>query len=236
MMFVRRFRPQHEGPGQQDRQVVEQRWEAMQTRTHRMLGDIDYYVRQPLTWRDGTVMVAAGMRGAVTLAAAQTLPLQTPYRSSIILVAFAVAVLSLMIQGSILGPLVRWIKPSVPDPEDLRRQRQALSEALAGVEVERREEEGPLEHKLRTLVARRDLLLDLGDEGYYDPECTASVIASIDASELGLRLQVEQVDLLMPEERRTSGAKAREQARAQEQTRMQIETQTEADQRLVEED
>ena len=38
-------------------------------------------------WREGVVFVWAGMRGAVTLAAAQTLPLDTPNRSLLVLIA-----------------------------------------------------------------------------------------------------------------------------------------------------
>ena len=194
-----KWREARDGAQEGAEQAAEQRWNVIESRTRRLLGDIDYYVRQPLSWRDGTVMVAAGMRGAVTLAAAQTLPLETPFRSSIILVAFAVAVLSLMLQGGLLAPLVKWVRPTVPDPDELRRQRESLSEALAELDVPRKEDEGPLEYKLRSVVARRDLLLDLEDEGYYDPECTASVIATMDASELGLRLQLEQVDVLVHE-------------------------------------
>ena len=36
--------------------------------------DLDYYQASPLGWKHGTVIVWAGMRGVVTLAAAQTLP------------------------------------------------------------------------------------------------------------------------------------------------------------------
>ena len=47
------------------------------------------------------------MRGAVTVAAAQTLPPETPGRSLLVLVAFLVAVGSLLLQGGTLGRLVR---------------------------------------------------------------------------------------------------------------------------------
>ncbi len=52
-------------------------------------------------------MVWAGMRGAVTLAAAQSLPADTPQRSLLVLIAFVVAAGTLMVQGSTLGWLVR---------------------------------------------------------------------------------------------------------------------------------
>ncbi len=47
------------------------------------------------------------MRGAVTLAAAQSLPADTPQRSLLVLIAFVVAAGTLMVQGSTLGWLVR---------------------------------------------------------------------------------------------------------------------------------
>ncbi|MFD0994494.1 hypothetical protein [Pseudoclavibacter chungangensis] len=36
------------------------------------------------------------------------------------------------------------------------------------------------------------MLLDLQEGGYYDVKCTRSVLAAMDALELGLRLQLEQ--------------------------------------------
>lgn len=73
----------------------------------RMRADIDYFDGSPLTWKHNTIIVWAGMRGAVTLAAAQTLPENTPERSLLIFVAFLVAAGSLMIQGLTLPLLAR---------------------------------------------------------------------------------------------------------------------------------
>jgi len=74
-------------------------------RLGRMRADIEYYDASPLTWKDSTVIVWAGMRGVVTLAAAQTLPRDTPERDLLVFVAFLVAAGSLLIQGLSL-PLV----------------------------------------------------------------------------------------------------------------------------------
>lgn len=198
-------------------EAAESRWNAVERRTRKVINDLDYYVRQPLTWRDGTVMVAAGMRGAVTLAAAQTLPLNTPLRSTLILIAFSVAVLSLALQGGTLAPLVRWVKPSVPDPEELRLQRQALSDALTEVTPERRDDESAIDHKLRVIVERREALLDLQDEGLYDAECTASIMVSMDASEMGLRIrQGEETDLATQEGLTQTQARAQADADARQ--------------------
>jgi len=73
----------------------------------RRLADIDYLAAQAFGWREGVVLVWAGMRGAVTLAAAQSLPADTPQRSLLVLIAFVVAAGTLMVQGSTLSWLVR---------------------------------------------------------------------------------------------------------------------------------
>ncbi|KAA9159264.1 sodium:proton antiporter, partial [Microbacterium lushaniae] len=79
----------------------------MRRRVTRLMRDMDYYRDSPLGWRHGTVIVWAGMRGVVTLAAAQTLPRETPDRALLIFIAFLVAVLSLTLQGLTLPWLVR---------------------------------------------------------------------------------------------------------------------------------
>lgn len=73
----------------------------------RRIADFDYILQERWHARDGAMLVWAGMRGAVTVAAAQTLPADTPQRSLLILVAFFVAVGSLLLQGGTLGWLVR---------------------------------------------------------------------------------------------------------------------------------
>lgn len=108
-------------------------------RLRRSVADIDYFLAAPLGWREGTIVVWAGMRGAVTLAAAQTLPTTTPGRPLLVLVAFLVAASSLLIQGGTLGWLVRTVKPARPDPaaeaEERRRMRALLRDAAASVDA-----------------------------------------------------------------------------------------------------
>lgn len=67
------------------------------------VADLDYLAAEQLGWRDGVMLVWAGMRGAVTVAAAQTLPEDTPQRSLVVLVATLVAVGTLLVQGSSLS-------------------------------------------------------------------------------------------------------------------------------------
>jgi monovalent cation/hydrogen antiporter len=71
-----------------------------------------------LTWKHSVVISWTGMRGVVTLAAAGGVPLRTadgspfPGRASIQFIAFVVAVGTLLIQGSTLPGLVRWLNIS----------------------------------------------------------------------------------------------------------------------------
>lgn len=76
-------------------------------RMTRARADLDYYEASPLGWRHGSLIVWAGMRGAVTVAAAQTLPRDTDSRATLLLVAFFVAAGTLLIQGGTLGWVAR---------------------------------------------------------------------------------------------------------------------------------
>ncbi|CAN5157590.1 Na+/H+ antiporter [soil metagenome] len=55
----------------------------------------------------GIVLSWSGMRGVVTLAAAQSLPESTPYRPQLILIAFTVAIVTLIVQGATLPFVIR---------------------------------------------------------------------------------------------------------------------------------
>ncbi|AUH70487.1 MULTISPECIES: cation:proton antiporter [Gordonia] len=106
-----------------------------QRRIDRRLADIEYYRTESIGFREGHVVVWAGMRGVVTLAAAQTLPADTPYRSLLVLVAFVVATGSLMIQGSTLGAFIKWMR--LPDHRaDAARELQRLNREMASISVE----------------------------------------------------------------------------------------------------
>jgi len=90
---------------------VERNMEGFVRRIARGLADLDYFLRQPLGWRDGVLVIWAGMRGAITVAAAQTLPEDTPLRSMVVLIAFGVALGSLLLQGGTMLPLLRALTP-----------------------------------------------------------------------------------------------------------------------------
>ena len=85
------------------------------------------------------VVAWSGMRGAVSLAAALALPLETdsgapfPHRDLIIFLTFAVIFATLVLQGLTLGPLIRRlgiIEDGSPDHEELRARLVAATAAL----------------------------------------------------------------------------------------------------------
>lgn len=86
------------------------RLDAIRARLARMMADLDYYQATPLGWRHGSIIVWAGMRGVVTLAAAQTLPRDAPERPTLVFIAFLVAAGSLFFQSMTLPVLVRWLR------------------------------------------------------------------------------------------------------------------------------
>jgi CPA1 family monovalent cation:H+ antiporter len=62
--------------------------------------DIQKQREAGLDWRGGVILSWSGMRGVVTLAAAQTLPRDVPYGPQLILIAFTVAIVTLLVQGA----------------------------------------------------------------------------------------------------------------------------------------
>lgn len=110
------------------------RLERIQGTLRRRTADIDYDLARPLGWREGTLLVWAGMRGVVTLAAAQTLPASTPGRSFLILVAFGVAFGTLLVQGSTLPWVTRRLgltgQDTAGDLPALRRETERAARAF----------------------------------------------------------------------------------------------------------
>jgi len=145
--------------------------ERNRARVRQVLADADFVASQPLGARHGVLLVWAGMRGAITLAAAQTLPADMPYRSLLVLVAFLVAAGSLLLQGATLPRLVRWLGFPPPDPARREREQSALAAALedAGLRAlanpELRQADGT-PYDPETLERLRAKILDV----FRDPE------------------------------------------------------------------
>lgn len=196
------------------RRVSPQQVERFQTRLRRQIADIDYFLAEPLGWREGVVVVWSGMRGVVTLAAAQTLPETMPSRSLLILVAFLVAVVSLLLQGGTLPWLIRMLKPASEDMHAANEERaqlmhlldqtalQTLEDAGVGEKVQRLrerllQEDKHLEtemHKLkdlrlRVIKAQREVLLDARDNGEYSAAMLSAVLDNLDADQISLEMK-----------------------------------------------
>lgn len=109
----------------------------IRARVSRGLNDLDYYQASPLGWKHGTIIVWAGMRGVVTLAAAQTLPTVTPARELLILIAFLVALISLLLQGLSLPPVIRMLRiPAVSDETLMIEEQKELDAQLRAAALE----------------------------------------------------------------------------------------------------
>lgn len=160
------------------------------SRVRSSLADLDYLQAMPLTWRDGIVLVWAGMRGAVTVAAAQSLPEDTPNRALLVLIAFFVAGGSLLLQGGTLRWVIAWVKPTPPPSDsEIAAQRDQLKTLLRGAARHAgvAKGAGPTE-KLTVLRAQRRALLRARDEGLYDADLLSDALQVLDARTITLEL------------------------------------------------
>ncbi|AYG04804.1 cation:proton antiporter [Gryllotalpicola protaetiae] len=188
------------------RPASERQFERVGRRITQMLADIDYFRRQPLGWREGTVVVWAGMRGAVTVAAAQSLPDGTPMRSMLVLIAFTVAALSLLVQGGTVGWLLKWLAPKVDaatQKEQADAERKSIfdilrtsAESVPGLpklegEPDAARFDAARTHRLAVITAQRAALLDARDSGTFDADLLASALTNLDATEISIELRSE---------------------------------------------
>ena len=136
-MDTRRLRPPPTFRGvdpEELAQVTEARVGRLRVHLQRRLADLDYLAAEQLGWREGVLVVWAGMRGAVTLAAAQSLPAGTTQRPLLVLIAFVVAAGTLIVQGGSLPFLARRLGltgASLADPETWAALRAELGAAAA---------------------------------------------------------------------------------------------------------
>ncbi len=89
------------------------------------------------TWRGRVVAGWAGMRGAVSLAAALALPTDFPARDELLFITFAVIFVTLVVQGLTLPALIRWSgehDDGSDEREELLARRRATEAALERIE------------------------------------------------------------------------------------------------------
>ena len=191
------------GPGA-NRQLTAADVGRFATRLRRTIADIDYFKAAPLGWREGSIVVWAGMRGAVTVAAAQTLPHDgTPSRSLLVLIAFIVAAASLLIQGGTLGWVVRLVKPA-PVDEELEREEEIRLMTLLRDAAETVPLTAPLERtpeaflaqkkaRLDRIQAQRSALLDARDDGAFSADLLLNALNNLDADQISIELKGDPV-------------------------------------------
>ena len=134
--------------------VVRLLWVPVATVVPRLLSP-ELRIRDPMPPARAVLLVSwTSMRGIVSLASALALPLVLndgrpfPYRAEIILVTMCVIVVTLVVQGLTLAPLIRWLE--FP-PETVHHEEEAHARSEA----------------LRNALERLD---DLADESWVSPE------------------------------------------------------------------
>ena len=129
-------------------------------------------------WRFRMVGAWAGMRGAVSLAAALALPGNFEQRDLLIFLTFAVIFVTLVLQGLTLPPLIRWLgvidDGTEEEREELKARLVATKAALARIEELRAEDwtrddtlermQRMYEYRKRRLAARAGKIEDDGFE------------------------------------------------------------------------
>ncbi|MGY0388276.1 cation:proton antiporter [Nocardioides sp. WG-D5] len=115
---------------------------AARRRLARGRADIDFEEREPITKRGFLTIGWAGMRGVVTVAAAQTIPAGTSHRATVVLAAFLVALITLVLFGLTLPALIRRLRFS---PESAKDRHNAFRSLLQQVGASAVDTLGPLE-------------------------------------------------------------------------------------------
>lgn len=98
--------------------------------------DLDYFENEPLGPREGSVIVWAGMRGAITLAAAQTISTHAPMRALLLSIALFIAAGALIIQGLTLPGLIRIVKPQMASSDISEEERAKLLKVMGSALVD----------------------------------------------------------------------------------------------------
>ena len=104
----------HDARGPEATATQQLRLQRAEHRAKRRAADLAHAREQGLGWRGGFIVGWSGMRGVVTLAAAQSIPNEVPFRSQIVLIAFLVAVATLLLHGLTLPAVIRRLRPHGP--------------------------------------------------------------------------------------------------------------------------
>ncbi|ROO86873.1 sodium/proton antiporter (CPA1 family) [Actinocorallia herbida] len=122
----------------------EARLAAARRRLERGKADVEFEEREPITARGSLALAWAGMRGVVTVAAVQTIPVGTPNRATIVLAAFFVALITLVAFGLTLPAVITRLRFRAESPEERRDAFHALLRQVGESAVDAL---GPLEEQ-----------------------------------------------------------------------------------------
>ena len=127
----------------------------------------------PLSWQEGLIISWAGMRGVVTLAAALTLPAETPLRPVLLLIALVTVAGTLLIHGLTLAWLTRRLGVRGPDPrEDALQEAMVTQRSInAGMDALKNAAEPGDEELVKRLKATAKQRIDLAWERLGQDDC-----------------------------------------------------------------
>ncbi|MFJ8820983.1 cation:proton antiporter [Streptomyces sp. NPDC102467] len=169
-------------------------------RVSRVSADIDFRLTETLGWQGGTVLAWSGMRGAITVAAAQTLPEDTPYRPQLILIAFVVAATTLLLQGLTLPSVIRVVGIPGDDPQRLRAEYGQLITEVSRAATDALDAEaadGGVAPEILDRVRADSLIRPTDDEGREMPPPEGPDDAGITYMRLRLRVVTAERDALL---------------------------------------
>jgi CPA1 family monovalent cation:H+ antiporter len=136
---------------------------------------------ETMGWRASTVLSWAGMRGVVTLAVALSVPADLPGRDFLLVAAFAVILVTVLLQGTTLGVVIRWLHPPEAGahvaPLTMSQAEAAMAQAQAKfIETRAYAPDGTLIHpQLLDTYRRRAAITEryTGNEAEYQPRLQA---------------------------------------------------------------
>lgn len=192
-------RPARRGDPEKRARWTENRLRRIASTLTQRIADIDYLTAEKFGPREAVVLVWAGMRGAVTLAAAQSLPPDAPHRSLLVVAAFVVAGGTVLVQGATLPWVVRRLRlgASADDAGEAAEhgslRAELLQSALARLDRDDLRRPDGTPYSERTLARIRELGLLPRREG--DEEATAAVAAELRSLRLEM-ISAERAALL----------------------------------------
>lgn len=173
--------------------IIKLRLAKIDRAAKRSEADAAHAREQGLDWRGATILGWSGMRGVVTLAAAQSIPTTVPFRSQLVLIAFVAAVVTLLLHGLTLPKLIRRLRPQGPSANERTAELVALYGDLVeagtvAVDAEAEHERQIAEHDPAAHAPSEQIVKRARSSVQNS---IASLAFSIPTSELGERTEAE---------------------------------------------